>query len=447
MNTKAKILAIVLALTLVLAVVFAITAAANEGTETNTPVEATITAAPNGATGIASMTFDDGKWNTAQLLNTIFKDYDGIKASLMISGTLGGKDAALWNGLFAEGYLVPESHSMSHMNLGNGTAGDALSIEEKRAEICGSYDFLKSKFPNYDILAYAIPNSNYDATELGLVNEKFYVARTGLCVLYNSGQRGKMQSLNPTFGTEYGSWMNTYMVRMQPNVGVYAETNSTANIIKYLDQCVADGGWFISMSHGVSPSDGTPEVTEAQLREILDAMQAYVDAGKLWVTSMTEATKYIRERQNSTVSAYERGGVIYVDVKMASTTADGLELSSDVFDMPLTVKVTVPTTWKYVSYSLNGVTQTVRTRGNAAGRYAYVNVVPNSDTVAVTDGTPDDERVVVGSYTQPEGTWKPEEGSGVKFAVWDSEDDFLAGVAPTEDNIYTTNHCYRDNGY
>ena len=41
--------------------------------------------------------------------------------------------------------------------------------------------------------------------------------------------------------------------------------------------------------------------------------------------------------------------------------------------------------------------------------------------------TPSETPTVVGSYTAPEGAWKPAEGEDVAFATWATEEDYLAG--------------------
>ncbi len=436
MKNKKGIISFILVFSLVLLAVFTVMAFANnEEEETMTPVSAEIMNAPNGATGIATMTFADGIWDVAVIVNELCEEY-GFRASLMFNQDLGGKTAAEWNNLLAEGNLDPESHSLTHKNFEN----VQLTPEQYAAEIGGSYTFLKECFPAYDILAFAAPSMSYTASDLEEVNKYFYAARNGQCVLYIPGNRGKMQSVDPPVGTTPGSWMNMYQVRVQPNVELYSQSNSVEKIIGYLDTCVANGGWFTSLTHTIGDNG---DVTLAQLREILDAMKAYQDEGKLWVASYTEAAKYVRERQNSTVSAYEKSGVCYVGITMKETTADNLPLTSDIFNMPLTVKLEVPASWTKVSYTLNGDVKTVFTRGNDAGRYAYINVVPNSGDVAVYNATPENDQTVVGTYTQPEGTWRPAEGSGIKFAEWASEESFLRGDEPIA--TYTENELSHEN--
>ncbi|MBQ7363499.1 MAG: polysaccharide deacetylase family protein [Clostridia bacterium] len=350
----------------------------------STAVNAEIAAAKGGANGIVSMTYDDGLYDTAELLNELFAEY-GLEASLMLvtdkTNTSGGYTTAQWNKIFSEGYLEPQSHSSKHINVRTSTL-DAAGLDE---EIGGSYRDLVRDFPEYDHLTFAIPNSNYSKTELDVVNDYFYAARGGYCTL--NSKLGIPQSLSPTFGTAAGSWYNPYMVRLQPNQPVYQSTNSTEQIISYLNKCATDGGWFISITHAVvtdddpkaNPTDGSEpaDMTESQARLIFSSMQSLKESGKLWVTTYSEATKYVRERQNSTVTAYTTADGMYVELTMATETEDGLPLPADIFNLPLTVKIQVPSTWGKFTYTQGGQSTEVECFSEGGIKFAYIDLVPN----------------------------------------------------------------------
>ncbi|MBR2612404.1 MAG: hypothetical protein IKC72_04970 [Clostridia bacterium] len=109
----------------------------------------------------------------------------------------------------------------------------------------------------------------------------------------------------------------------------------------------------------------------------------YQNEGKLWVTTLGNATKYIRERQNSTVNAVIRGENVYITVQMAEKTADNLPLPSDIFNHPLTVKVAVPQT-DAVTYTVGGTRKYAKTFAENGKTYALVDVIPNSGECCVS---------------------------------------------------------------
>ncbi|MBQ7363588.1 MAG: polysaccharide deacetylase family protein [Clostridia bacterium] len=408
---------------------------------------AELTLAKGGADAIATMTFDDGIYDTALFLNQLLAEY-GLEASIMLTyidvdNSLVGtsrKSIDEWRAVFAEGYLEPQSHSMWHKNIHTELSTD----EERHSEIGDSKLYLEQWFPEYDCLTYAVPYSNYGGTQHEIVNDYFYATSGGdASVTTNSAYSGKMQSLSPDSGVGYGGWFEPYMTRMQPFSDVYAESGSPENIVKYLEQCINNNGWFISVCHGVT-KDGeeinTTDMNETQARYIFSAMQKYQNSGNLWVANFSTATKYVRERQNSTVSAYSLGGKYYVSVEMASETSDGLSLPADVFDYPLTVKLELPADWVRVSYTLNGETKTAKCVNDGSVSYAYIDVVPNSGEIEITDVTTDAERpdFIPGSYDQTTSAPNAktaadlagDTGYNVTFATWTDEDAFLAGAEP-----------------
>ena len=343
---------------------------------TLTTYEATITNAKGGANAIATMTFDDGHPRTAEKLNELLAKYDA-KASLMLYCTKSLSNATninYWSAVASGGYLAMESHSYTHDYLTsnpNNTPPERLNEEKYDYETAGARDKIRESIPGQEVLAMTIPYANYVADARKHVIKNYYAALAGECALTVSSHAGKIMSLDPTFAdpstgsTPAGSWHNVIYARLQPiySDSVYPQL-TMENIIGYLDRCVEGKGWFITSCHGIYQGENQ-DLTEAQLIELLEAMNAYQKENKLWVTSFSEATKYIRERQNSKAIVTTYGdGTYYVDVTMADTTADGLSLTgeitmpdgtkSKIFDMPLTVKVELPSNWSNVTYSQAG---------------------------------------------------------------------------------------------
>ncbi len=218
----------------------------------------------------------------------------------------------------------------------------------------------------------------------------FYAARGGSCVLYTPSYVGKRQTLDPKHSKDLGGWYNPYMVRMQCNVEEYKTTNSPEALVNYLKNCVNYGGWFISIAHGVNEAKDN-DVTEEQLRTIMAAMKRYQDENRLWVATYSEATTYIRERQNSVVEAYTTNEGFFVDLTMSEKTKEGLDLPAEIFNMPLTVKVELPTSWGKITYTQGGEEKSATAVKEGGVNFAYIDLVPNGGTATIVDvGNPNE---------------------------------------------------------
>lgn len=336
-------------------------------------VNAEIMTVYGGADGIISMTFDDGDYASALVLDELFEKYD-LKGSLMLIAEKASKgsgstvSATTGKKLFESGRLEPQSHSMTHTSLKDGEVPADQRDELYKTEIADSKDTLQSIFPDNDILTFAIPYGRMEDAAFDYAAEHYYAIRT---------TTPGVQTLNPGFSRENGSWSMMY------SPATYSDSFDTEEaqwerIKTAIDN--ASNGWYIPITHRVGNGENV-DLTY----EMADRMFAYIaslrDDGKVWVTTYSEAVKYVRERQNSSVRAYLEDGSIYVDVTMADVTEDGLPLASDVFNTPLTVKVEVPAEYGDIYYTTAEKEYLAQPFSDGSKNYVYVNVAPNAGPV------------------------------------------------------------------
>ncbi len=353
---------------------------------TGSSVDAEIMTVYGGADGIISMTFDDGYYNTALVLNELLAKYD-LKASIMVIadrthkgyGEYMSSSAAL--DIFSAGYLEPQSHSMTHISLKDGEVPNDQKAETYKTEIADSKTLVETMFPDSDILTFAIPYGSMADDAYDFASEYYYAIRTT-----NNG----VQTLDPGFTSTNGSWSRMYSPgtgRLRYTVGNYTDAQQIEMIKSDIDS--AANGWYIPITHRVGDvddvrgEDGHIEMTYAVADEMFAYIASLRDEGKVWVTTYSEAVKYVRERQNSTVNAYSENGAIFVDLTMSDFTEDGLSLDADVFNTPLTVKVEVPATYGTVFYT-TGTKQYIAEAFNDDGKNCvYVNLIPNEGPVEI----------------------------------------------------------------
>ena len=372
---------------------------------------AQVLAAKNGATGILTMTYDDGKYATATWVNEENLKY-GLNGSCMMvpnwsksfpDFTFDGGSIDKWKSLFRQGTLEPESHSMSHETIGI-LANENSSHWENWKYNCyqENYDYqlvqakaaIRKAFPGSDVLCFAPSNNtlstvswasdgngnlvkdasgNYTLVEDGgalKVAEKTYYA-------IRQGSRG-VQSLDPTLDAEPGGWYNLRMRGFKDHSG----DDKLVQGKLWLDSAVNDGNWLIVMCHGITKTGG--DINQSLADQFFAYAGAYVSAGKLWSATFGDATKYIRERQNTTVKERYENDTVYVDMKINRNTADGKFLAATVFNYPLTVEVRVPSTWSRVSYADGGNTQTATVYTRDGASYAMVNLTPGAGGATVS---------------------------------------------------------------
>lgn len=385
MKKLIRIIAIMLLSALMISA-FAGTAGAAGTEEKKTTQKAEIMNVKGGANGIVTFTFDDGYWATANAVNEICKKYstDDVKvvASLMmIAKDIEGKTAEInqWNGLFAEGYLGFSSHGYG--SSGTGTCiqnGETAGVVYPR-ELKDSKTILESAFGS--IVSYASGQGQYAAAA------HTYVIENRLYFSHRSTQIG-IQPLNPGIGSSAGQWHMLYVKRPQHNPDYNGGSGVTdISVTKAdIDTVATQGGWLITLQHGIAGDHSYTECTKEQTDELFGYAAAKAEQGLVWFATLDDATKYIREFQNSTVSHYTTSSGRFVELTMAETTADGLTLDEEIFNLPLTVKVELPTGWKSVTYKQGAADAvTVETFVKGGKTYAYIDLVPNGEKAELTN--------------------------------------------------------------
>lgn len=339
-----------------------------------------------GARAIANLTFDDGLKKTSEKLDELLGKYGVVGTLMLCTHAINDETAPFWRELFKRGNLAPDSHSAEHKYLTN-SHPENLTEEIITDEIEGSYATLKKYFPEFDCLTFGIPYSSYAPVAFAHLFRSAYAVRGGTCVLAYEFSRGKMQSLDPEPGSNSpGGWYMPYGIRIMNEkayIGKGYEYLTVDNFIAYLDKCVRDGGWFISGTHGIVEGENL-DIKAEDLERVLARMKEYIDKGELWAPSFSDATKYVRERQNSTVSvSSSESGEYTVTLTMNDMTSDGLPLPRSIFNMPLTVRVNLDADWDGVTYTQGGKTMSATAFVDCGVKFAYLDIIPDGGDVKV----------------------------------------------------------------
>ena len=307
-------------------------------------LRAEIMKAKGGANAIATMTFDDGVTSSSLKVRELMEKYD-LVATLMLVPTRIMAEPPYSHGylnreeileITAGGYVDIESHSYSHLYIAEQGHPDYhpenCNDENRYRETVGSYEWFKREFPDRHFVAFAVPGGNYDEKTHALLKNTFYSVRNG----HRAGE-DDMQSLTPTDDRENGGW---YKLKK-----TWLREREADRIVSHLDMCVEKGGWFFTGCHNIVGDElgkHNYEMTADTYEVILQKIAKYRDEGKIWPASMGDATRYLREYESSSVNAELVGEKIAVTVTMKDKTPAGLLLPEDIFNIPLTVKVYLP---------------------------------------------------------------------------------------------------------
>lgn len=100
----------------------------------------------------------------------------------------------------------------------------------------------------------------------------------------------------------------------------------------------------------------------------------------LWIATFQEVAKYMRERTHADVQSYTDGDAISVVLRQSLT-----DLS---YDLPLTLKTSVPSEWQRVEARQGNRSQVVPVLHDVAHGYVLYQAVPNGEVVKLVAARP-----------------------------------------------------------
>ena len=173
----------------------------------------------------------------------------------------------------------------------------------------------------------------------------------------------------------YRRSINAYMIVTENrNSGGHWSEGGIDNWTAYIDHAIKQNGLAAYCIHNIIPnptSHSGHNISEADA----EALYSYAASKNVWIATFTDAVMYYSEWSTANVN------VAYADEKVKVTLTDSEK--DDVYNIALTVKVNVPALWESAKVGSDELT----VHRNADGTsYVYVNIVPDSGTVEITEG-------------------------------------------------------------
>ncbi len=305
--------------------------------------------------------FEDGKIGEAhKLIDEAFaKVRAGLLKSEPPSPPGSGERHLTWDdlkALAAQGFEF-SSHTITHPRL---AVLDDANLD---------YELQKSR---EDILDHLGPKHAF-TVECPFGTEDERVVRHALALYPASRNRmpepfleelNRSSEMDPTASSkEYVQWQR----------GVLTAT-PMSRMRGWVDTIVGrDSIWLVLVFHGIDGIGWEPK-TGAELEEYFSYIKSL--EGRVWVATFQDVTKYMRERMHGRVTTVRKGKAIEVDLRH--------DLPAEIYDLPLTLRTSVPSGWKTVEIKQGNRTAIVRPARGSRGVWAWYQAKPNADPVSLT---------------------------------------------------------------
>lgn len=269
--------------------------------------------------GIVTIVSDDGVFSTAKVLNEYCKIYN---VPITVAGTVRNiiPHLLFWSKKKND-LLELVNHSYNHIRM---EEGRIISSNEKKLkhEIVDSKAFIE-KITGKKCIAFVCPENQMCQKGYKLLKE------TGYCSVAQ-GSRGynELSFDKDAKNTTAGSWYNLRRMGIRDKSDDLTKMRET-----WVNYTIDNNKWLIEMWHNVNDDidKGYQTITLSEAKQHLEYIKSHED--DVWIASLSDATKYIKEKQHAIVKAWYHNGKIgcYIDFDEP--------LDEELYRQELTIKI------------------------------------------------------------------------------------------------------------
>ncbi|HVN16952.1 MAG TPA: polysaccharide deacetylase family protein, partial [Anaerolineales bacterium] len=326
------------------------------------PTSHTITYFQGNKPGALSFTFDDG-YTTQVSVGVAFLNARGWKGTFFVitdpDWINGHVSWSTWRTVAAQGHKI-ESHTVTHQDL------TTLTDDQVQYELSQSQIDINQNVPGQSAIALAYPNTSSNSTVQAIAAEYYVAARGGYA------DEGAYLNYYQTGQDQFGSWspVNFYDVGSMSGDGIDSSNLSFQN---NLNLATLRHGWLDIHFHKID--DATP------FGSVLDYIQGIQQ--NYWIDTFSNIARYMKERMNSTVQVItDTSSEIRLQIVMDAS------LPTSIYNVPLTMRSTVPSSWTQVYVQQGNSIQTFTPVIEGSDSVIYYNAIPNGGDIILTPPNP-----------------------------------------------------------
>ncbi len=323
-----------------------------------------------------SFSFDDGLKSHFTNVRPILQQYDFKGTFYLLPPYLTETEPTIWRygtwqmfqTLAEEGHEIG-SHTLNHLYLTNLPSGDTSTPNTVIYELYHSKKIIEQRISNQKCLTLAYPYADHNAFVDSLT--KFY---------YEAGRAVGIDA-NNFYLTENNFYsLKSYSVHFNLPRNTYDDDlDELYAFIDWTDNAINYNQWAIMMVHDVVPfselgdlvAQGIYEpISTEWFNEFCSWLKNKSDSSEVWVASVADVVKYIRQRQNCITQI-----ISLTDSVIVFNISDNLD--DEIYNLPLTCLIKVPDNWNAVYYYQNNFIDTSFTVSTDSGKFVQVNVYPD----------------------------------------------------------------------
>lgn len=333
-----------------------------------------------------SFTFDDGLLTHSENAGPILNQY-GFKGTFYVlppfltESLPGIWRYGTWQGFQSLALLGHEigSHTMNHDTLTILPWGDISTEGTLLYELYQSKIFIEQKIPASKCISLNYPYTIHNS-----------VVDSAASLFYKNG-RTLGQAANDSSLSEI-EWfgLKAKVVEFSlPRNSVSDDLDELYTFLDWTQNEIDNHKWGMIIIHDVVPFDQLQglinagiyqPITNEWLTSLCDFLWARASNKEVWVETVGNITRYIKERDNSNYQIISSSSSL-IEINITNN------LDNTIFNYPLSAHIKIPDSWNFVRSEQNGNVDTLTTIVTDSGRVVLSNVIPNNGVLKLSPVT------------------------------------------------------------
>lgn len=347
-----------------------------------------------------SLTFDDGLLSQSENVRPILNQY-GFKGTFyVLPPYLTQSLPGIWRygiwpdfqAMALEGHEIG-SHTMHHYDLTTLPWGDINDDSTLLYELNQSQIFIEQKVPSQKCISLNYPYTLHNS-----------IVDSAASLFYENGRTlGQIPNDSSLTDADWFGLKAKVVLFDSPRNSVDDDLDELYTFLNWTQNAIENSKWGLIIIHDVVPFSQLQELLNQGIYEpitnewftlLCDFLWARSSNKEVWVETVGNITRYIKERDNSVYQIVSSSNQL-IEINVTD------ELDNTIYNFPLSAYVKIFNDWNYVRSEQNGIIDTLTTIVTDTGRVALVKVIPDNGILKLTPVTPsavEDESIIVEKF-------------------------------------------------
>ncbi len=338
--------------------------------------------------GAFSLTFDDGLLTHTENVGPILSQY-GFKGTFYVLPPylVEQNQTPIWRygtwqgfqSLANNGHEIG-SHTMHHYSLDTLSWGGINEIGTLLYELYQSKTSIEQRIPTAKCISLNYPYTIHNS-----------IVDSAASLFYENGRTlGQVANDSSLTGQQWFGLKAKVVEFSLPRNSINDDLDELFTFLEWTQNAIDNHKWGMIIIHDVVPfnqlqtliDDGIYEpISNEWLTSVCDFLWARSSNKVVWVETVGNITRYIKERDNSIYQIISASNTL-IEINVSNN------LNHTIYNYPLSAYIKIPDNWNFVRAEQNGIADTLTTLVTDSGRVVLAKVIPDNDILRLTPVIP-----------------------------------------------------------